>query len=924
MGVSCPFFSPATYMLIISIVQGLRHLRYSTSFSGSTTPALTWYTSYLPSATPPSSFTTTLLPSLPASSQTLLLSTLSLLESISAQAEHNAMGAHRLARLLGAWVFGSLSLDANLPAKEWAAVYDEWRAAGDALEGTLKAFLRAQGAEALPRRLKEVVGGWPEEKSGEGRKVKVLKVEMETKGDWRDAGSNDQETGLLGGDGARRRRHPLVVLAEAFKAQIDGPSGEAKEAWAVVVRRGAEGPIAVLSDETTRILNLVGLATLPSPPPPPTSPNSTSLSAPSTVANHRRRSFSHDPTLSSLSEESTSPTSPVHNFPNRSVGNLFKDSPTSWSDFAASGFGNDVPTELGLLPPRLTSSHSQTVGPSVNRSTALRSSIPREVPVTPKPRPVPVSTIKSIQLVDLDEEFQDVYLETLVDPSCDAWPSFVLSDLHSSLIAELATAGIAVDHLLVAEVLRPLSDTPADASVLARSPSARSLAPSIADSTLSRRWNRRVSSLFTSGLTAKARVASGHGASSDYLPSATSSPPSSPRKKKSSTPAPPLPSSPIRANGERKEVSESSTSTSTGGSTVKQSLARRLSESMTRPSKVPASDEVVPPLPTTTNIVLPDVFDGKVEEPAPVPVEKLPVAPEVPSKEVEEEKKHETPAKDVWEGVEGLGVTAAAAGFLVGEELERKDDGLEAPVVENAVAEPPVVEDTVAETPVDVKDEEEEGEIEEHRKAAEAAAAIAAERAAEIEEEDRLAREKRAADEATAKARALAERLAIEKEAERVRIEVEQRLAREKAEAVAAEEERVTKEKAAAEQLRIDEERRLAQQQADAAERARIEQERVVKEEAAKEQLRIDDKRRLAQEQAEATERSRIDDERLQKLASEEAAKKKAEEEAAAAALLVAPVVVEERKSSETVRRPAEEALAKGTSCACVDAWGLG
>ncbi|KAK4701188.1 hypothetical protein P7C70_g5050, partial [Phenoliferia sp. Uapishka_3] len=542
---------------------GLRHLRYSTSFSGNATNPLTWYTTFLPLAAPPDSFTTHLLPTLPASSQSLLLSTLSLIEPIAAQAEINAMGARRLSRNLGAYLFGAL--DADSAGKEWTDAYSKWVAAGNAMEGTFKAYLRAQGVEGLPRRLKEVVGAWPRETGLEGRKVKVLKIEMVTTGEWRESGVNDQATGLEGADGARKRRKPLVILSEAFEAKVDGAEPAGEKAWAAVKQIGKGAPLDILSDETTRILELVGLASTPSP----TSPTLSDLLSPPTSPS-RRRSFSHDPTLSSLSEEpqagSFSPYGTTGRFAHKSVGNLVASkSNTSWSDFAASGFGDELPSELGLLPVRTPFNRAQTIGPSSTKSSSRPSSSPRypsegSAPVKPRlPSPKPVSTIKSIQVLSIDDEFQDFFLDTLVDPACDAWPSFFLSDLNASVIAELAAIGISVDHLLVSEVLVPLEpDLPLPPS-LNRSLSNRSTkAGSIADSTLSRRWNKRMSSLFTPSISSKRLTTSGAGlASSDSLPPPPvlpASPPESLRKKKSSRGVvPPLPTlSPVHTNGTSK------------------------------------------------------------------------------------------------------------------------------------------------------------------------------------------------------------------------------------------------------------------------------------------------------------------------------------------------------------------------------------
>ncbi|KAL8280588.1 hypothetical protein RQP46_006911 [Phenoliferia psychrophenolica] len=628
---------------------GLRHLRYSTSFSGSTLGPLTWYGSFYSQASPPDAFTSLLLPTLPGSSQTLLLSTLRMVEAVAAQAEVNAMGARRLSRHVGAYVFGTL--DADRSGQEWRDLYTRWAESGDAMEGVLKSYLRAQGVEGLPKRLREVVGGWPKDVGPEGRKVSVLKVEMVTKGEWREVGVNSQSTGLEGGDAAggagRKRRKPLVILTDAIAAttNFEGPDDDAHKAWTLLSQLGQGRPLDVLSDETNRILHLVDLAALPIPLPA-TSPSLLSPLSPSSSfsSNLRRRSLSHEPTptptLPALPEDEAgsregSPYGTAsHRFPNKSVSNLQTARPSSsWSEFALSGFGDDLPTsELGLVQRPATAGATRSPGTFKSQTMSYRNKgLPRSPSESSVPsrreqqEPVqPATTIKSISIVQLDEEFEDFYLDTLNDPACDSWPSFILSDLHSAAIAQLAAMGIDVDHVLVAETLVPFADErPATEPTLSRAMSNRSATASLADSTMSRRWNKRMSSLFTGSLASKARYA--NSITSPDLPT-LSSPPSSP--------APKLPTTPLTRTVSRSESIKSTTKSITR----RLSISKRASKS-SLPSSGTNGIPSVPILPLEyspppKSPVSPVAFsDSAVSPPLPTETPASPLAPDVPDKD---------------------------------------------------------------------------------------------------------------------------------------------------------------------------------------------------------------------------------------------------------------------------------------------------
>ncbi|GAA5855474.1 hypothetical protein JCM9279_005488, partial [Rhodotorula babjevae] len=246
---------------------GLRHLAYplGTSFAGRGAPSLDWYTTFVARTTPvspPLAFSAFLLPSLPPPSQSLLLSTLSLIQAVAAHAQENAMPAHRLCRLFAAYLFGvhPAAASSSAPPASSSASFDsaheQFCRAGDALEGALRASLAEQ--TDLPPRLAELIDAPAPaalEREHE-RTVRVLRVELETRGEWDAASSaasegriNDQDTGRAaamprapGSSGAPpARRMPLDVLREALALESVGGGGEGDAAAALweALRAGA-------------------------------------------------------------------------------------------------------------------------------------------------------------------------------------------------------------------------------------------------------------------------------------------------------------------------------------------------------------------------------------------------------------------------------------------------------------------------------------------------------------------------------------------------------------------------------------------------------------------------------------------------------------------------------------------------------------
>ncbi|KDE04166.1 hypothetical protein, variant [Microbotryum lychnidis-dioicae p1A1 Lamole] len=529
---------------------GLRHLVYSTSFAGKPSPQpLAWYDNFMLASEaakhPTAAFSTLLLPSLPSSSQDLLTALLEVMQAVAAFTELNAMSAHRLSRQLGIYLFGLAPR--GKAWSDWCELYTTWQNAGNALEGCLRAYVRSQ--PDLPERLRELVEAYP---SPPPRVVKsqlksVIKVEIEVKAEvWSRVMTvefNDQRTGLVvalgtGGSagagqalstGGIKRRDPVDVLVDAFEAthdsKLDDVEQGTKDVWKMIIEEAKNDgePIAILSDETRRVLGLMGLdrgsstwSTLP-------------LSDDARPQHGRQRSYSHG-------FESVSPlprldfanlTTPVTgSYPNRSVTHLspsqlsgapnrFSNSPSTapqqasrivtpnWSEFASTGFSDTVPAnEFGLVD------LSEAIGDGLRAKTTggksqdSRSSMGQRTPLKPSsPSPghssstKPIRSLLNLSLTQIEDDFADVWLETLSDPGiCSSWPSFLIAELQTDLVSSLETK---IDHVLITEKLielRPLSRTTSFSSSASIKGMTRSV--SVAESTLSKRW-RRASQLFS-------------------------------------------------------------------------------------------------------------------------------------------------------------------------------------------------------------------------------------------------------------------------------------------------------------------------------------------------------------------------------------------------------------------------------------------
>ncbi|GAA5940591.1 hypothetical protein JCM3775_004738 [Rhodotorula graminis] len=567
---------------------GLRHLVYppGTSFAGRGVPSLDFYTTFVARTTPvlpPLAFSAFLLPSLPPASQSLLLSALGLIQAVAAHAQENAMPAHRLCRLFAAYLFGvhpaasTATLSSSTSTStSFDTAHEQFCRAGDALEGMLRASLAEQ--TDLPPRLAELVdapAAAGREREHE-RTVRVLRVELETRGEWDAATAaaagegriNNQDTGRAAalprapghGGSTAARRMPLDVLRDALALESVGGGGGDGDAAAQVwdaLRACASAqdgrPEALLDGEVVRVLDLVGLGAAGDGGEVPFA-----LLGGGGAGGARGRTMSHNAADAGTGVGQGELGSLAGRLASRSTGNLLAPSkPASWDVFASSGFAPTPADDLGLL------SEAQLL----HRAEALAAAQRRA-------RPKPVSRLVGVSLSSVDEAFADLWLDSLdetrsTQSPCAAWPSMVLAPLERDVAAQLGdeAARALVRHLLVVEVLLPLEQrrpSLAPPPTLAPPPFARA-GSSVASSSRDKdgagggfpgaRWRRRASAIFSHSavnLGEPPVVANGGPSGSNGARSVSSPPPStsptSPRRTRMSfgRPAPPFSSSSSR------------------------------------------------------------------------------------------------------------------------------------------------------------------------------------------------------------------------------------------------------------------------------------------------------------------------------------------------------------------------------------------
>ena len=239
------------------------------------------------------------------------------------------------------------------------------------------------------------------------------------------------------------REHPLRLISEALKASVAADAaitGDVGAIWEDVKARASETDAPdgaypalskILDDETLRLLSMAPAGQGFSPLPSPT-PRSATTSSPAT------------PML-------RVPESPPRTRA-ASVGNPNGDdktnghsgaapSLTNWADFSTTGFGDSsIGKDLSLTLADADLEKTEASRPSSRRPSPPRGrSVTLDVPV---PKAVaqsdsaseskPKSTLKGVELVQIDEAFFDFWSDALLDPISSDWPFFVVCQLKDS------------------------------------------------------------------------------------------------------------------------------------------------------------------------------------------------------------------------------------------------------------------------------------------------------------------------------------------------------------------------------------------------------------------------------------------------------------------------------------------------------------
>lgn len=236
------------------------------------------------------------------------------------------------------------------------------------------------------------------------------------------------------------REHPLRLISEAFKVSVasDATIVDAANAiWQDLKAKASEDGKSdgaypalskILDDETMRLLSMIPAdqsGPLASPVPrsaTTSSPATPLLRAPESPARTRSASVGDPNGVSKANgHNGTAP------------------SLTNWADFSTTGFGDSSIgqslslsiTESDKTSPSQTSSRRPS--PPRGRSTTLDTHTRKPTPPTAShPETKPKSTVKSIEIVQVDEAFFDFWSDSLLDPISADWPTFVVCQLKDS------------------------------------------------------------------------------------------------------------------------------------------------------------------------------------------------------------------------------------------------------------------------------------------------------------------------------------------------------------------------------------------------------------------------------------------------------------------------------------------------------------
>ncbi|KAI8992833.1 hypothetical protein BD414DRAFT_458132 [Trametes punicea] len=459
----------------------LRHVRLEGDSFGRTEGQWQWYQTFSEaeraSSYPMSAFSDSLVPQVPPSHLQLLVATLDIVSSLAAHSEHNGISGSKLSKFFGLWLLTTKRSERD---DDWSSFYARWERAGRILEHLFLAHIRDEMVrKKMPLRLSELVRGYPfgsssgSASSGDAdllprprlstRQYDALYVRIETQV------PDDKST--------KRKQHPLRLISDALKSDVELGDSKYKELWEAVKKAALANdepePILIhvdgypsisriFADETLRLLSLIpaesptsatsSVPTIRSPRPPRRRSSSLNSSA---KANGNGKATSNG---SAASRSATSPTSAA--------------SPKDWMDFSTSGFGEsaigkdlastllDKDVEVTAPPVERNASKKRKASPGRSRRSSVDNPDPesasRAAHLTGPPPPKSKST--AVDLVKLDEAFIDFWSDALLDPISADWPDFVVAQLKA--LPGLELEGRTVSWLVLEQRFVPLPPPP--------------------------------------------------------------------------------------------------------------------------------------------------------------------------------------------------------------------------------------------------------------------------------------------------------------------------------------------------------------------------------------------------------------------------------------------------------------------------------
>ncbi|CAL1697647.1 unnamed protein product [Somion occarium] len=458
----------------------LRHLQLdgnsfgtSSSAEPGSEEAWRWYTAFAEAeralSYPSNAFSQSLTPELPTAHHRLLTATLDIISSLAAHAETNGSSGSKLSKFLGLWL---LTAQRSQESDDWNAFYARWERAGRILEHIYLSYIRDEAShEKMPLRLVELVKHYPYGKTSSEdallprprfstRQYDTLFVRVEAQ--------------LPDKRSTKPKLHPVQLVQEALKAEVDSNAGEHVQLWERIRQVSPEEEDTsaafqlsrIFDEDTLNLLSLIPLEgtsptisiTIPPSNVRPVRRRSTSLGGP-TAANGNRKGPSNGESAGTNGSLTASPTIPS--------------SPTDWADFSSAGFGDitlgkdfaatllDTDVEK-TSPPDVSSqggkkrrATSPTIPVSANRRSsadnpqAIANRIAAQMDAAKETLEVKRKA-SAVKMIQIDEAFIDFWSDAFTDPIAASWPAFVVCQLKPSL--GLSVDGKAVNWLVIEHV----------------------------------------------------------------------------------------------------------------------------------------------------------------------------------------------------------------------------------------------------------------------------------------------------------------------------------------------------------------------------------------------------------------------------------------------------------------------------------------